>query len=220
VTLELEQAEVLLLWRLILMDEQPTLTNAKPKISVPRRKHLIDAGLIETDKRGRATHLLATEMAWDWAAEHLDAPFSASPAAAEPLHALLTRLKSFLAANRLALADVIRARPVEASTPPPKPEPPTAKPQPVTNQTVEQRIRAIYQEETASSLSGRLRLSRLRNRLSEVPRDAVDRALLEMQRSGALVLYPLDDPREISDDDRRAAIDLLGNPRHILYMEA
>ena len=40
-----------------------------------------------------------------------------------------------------------------------------------------------------------------------------------MQRQGKLALYTLDDPRQVSTDDEKAAIQIGPATRHIVYME-
>ena len=65
----------------------------------------------------------------------------------------------------------------------------------------------------------RIRLADLRRRLNE-PRPTLDQKLLEMERRGRLVLYRLDDPREILPEDRDAVLHTpAGNERHILYWD-
>ena len=48
----------------------------------------------------------------------------------------------------------------------------------------------------------------------------IDAALLAMERDGAAVLYPLDNPREVRPEDAEAAIrNSFGIPRHIVYLK-
>jgi hypothetical protein len=63
----------------------------------------------------------------------------------------------------------------------------------------------------------RVRLSALRAILPGVTRRELDRVLLEMQRADRLVLYRLDNPRELTPADKAAAMDVGGYPRHLVY---
>ena len=65
----------------------------------------------------------------------------------------------------------------------------------------------------------RVRLRELRARLPDVPRAELDRELFALQLKGALVLYRIDDPTDISQADAAAALHIAGHPRHILYLE-
>lgn len=62
-----------------------------------------------------------------------------------------------------------------------------------------------------------------RVRIADVKREtgASDADLLNLQNAGAIVLFRLDDPSEITDEDKRAAINLgNGIVRHILYVNS
>lgn len=65
--------------------------------------------------------------------------------------------------------------------------------------------------------SGGLRLSELRKAFPELGRDEVDRALIELQKRGDLVIYRFDDPSKITEADREAALMTAGGPRHYLF---
>lgn len=82
-----------------------------------------------------------------------------------------------------------------------------------------ERIRNVALELGKGSARTRVRLRDLRARLSGVPREQLDRELLELQRSGALVLYRIDDPMDVTKDDEKASLQVAGYPRHILYLE-
>jgi hypothetical protein len=46
----------------------------------------------------------------------------------------------------------------------------------------------------------------------------LDAALLKMQQASKLVLFRLDNQREITDADREAALFVGDEPRHVLHM--
>ena len=71
--------------------------------------------------------------------------------------------------------------------------------------------------QVAPGTSGYVYLT-LRGQLDSVTRDALDAALQKMQRASKLVLFRLDNQREITDADREAALFVGGEPRHLLHM--
>ena len=63
----------------------------------------------------------------------------------------------------------------------------------------------------------RVRIADLGKEL-KVSKEELDKTLLEMERSGELSLYPLDDPRQIRQEDIDAALKTsTGNERHLVY---
>src|SRR5436305_3964087 len=62
----------------------------------------------------------------------------------------------------------------------------------------------------------RIRLADLRSELADVPRQEVDRALLELEQTDAASLMPIDDPQQILTDDEEAALSSSnGMDRHV-----
>jgi hypothetical protein len=83
--------------------------------------------------------------------------------------------------------------------------------------TAEQ-IRDACLELTGGKLRERIRLAELRRKLP-ANRESLDRGLFAMQASGTLVLFRMDNPAEITEDDESAALFIAGNPRHLVYLE-
>jgi hypothetical protein len=83
---------------------------------------------------------------------------------------------------------------------------------PLTPEALLETIRRIDPAQLMAS--GGLRLSALRQALKDGDRAEVDRALLELQRRGDLVIYRFDDPSMVTEADRRAALQTAGGPRH------
>jgi len=169
-------------------------------IAVEKRK--------ESDRKGAtpAMYLSLTEAGWDWAANHLDAEISKkSPAASFVLQDMLGKLKDHLATTGISLADFIC---------------PPSRNQDVASPDTPQRVREGYSQASGGRWNVRVRLVDLRAVLADVPRDRLDAALLALERDGGLVLYPLDDPREIRPEDEAAAVvNTLGIRRHIVCIE-
>lgn len=194
--------QALVLFRLIFTGEEPKLSELsqlKPKM----RRELVDAGFIELEKRGRAQHILLTDRAWAWVGDNLDAKVPRQARTMEAFEGLLQRLQNYLRAHDMAVAEFLR---------PARHEIPAA-------EDLHSKIRDAYLRLSGGQRNVRVRLRELRNLLSGVPREQLDAALLDLQNLGRLVLMHLDDPRERTVEDEHAAIEILGNKRHILYME-
>ena len=154
--------------------------------------------------RGRALWLEVTDAGWAWANDNLNAKLPAKTQSAGPiLQAWLTHLHSFLRRNGIALAEIVAPAHEELGS---------------KSAPLQERISRAYLTAAGGAWNARVRLSELRGLLADVSRDALDRELLNMQQSSKLVLYRLDNQREITDDDREAAIPIGGEPRHVLRM--
>jgi hypothetical protein len=102
-------------------------------------------------------------------------------------------------------------RPDTSATPPsaPAPQPSAA--------DVPDAVRDIDLVLNQQPMGVRIPLSRIRQAVSHLSRETVDAALREIQKQGRIVLYPLDNPREITNAMRDNAIVVAGTTRHILY---
>lgn len=194
--------QTLVLFKLLFSGEEPKQSDVK-ELKPKARRDLIDSGLIELEKRGRAQHIILTDKAWSWVAENLDAEFPRSPNATPALRGLLLKLKNYLDRNDIPLVHILHASAVE------KPSTPDLK----------SRITTAYFRITGGQRNVRVHLKDLRHEIQDVPRYDLDAALLEMQNERKLVLMHLDDPQERTQEDEQAAIDIFGHKRHILYLE-
>ena len=61
--------QVLALWNMLFTGEEPAISKIQPGLNPRERGQLQEAGLIEIEKRGRASHIILTEKAWAWAAK-------------------------------------------------------------------------------------------------------------------------------------------------------
>lgn len=206
---------VLLMWNLLFTGEEPMLSKAKPGVDKKKLKPLLDAGLITLEKRGRPSHIVLTDRAWQWAEEHLDAEFSARANAAPALQGLLPKLKHFLKQSGTPLAEILGA--VEPPNAPPAEAPPA--PAGTPSPAIDAAIREAYLALSGGQWETRVRLAHLRERLAAYARQDQDTALLQMQAAGRLVLYRLDDPQDTFDADRAAALYLGSDARHLVYMK-
>lgn len=209
------QKQALILWALLVQEGSGAFQHAlKPDVSKADRDALEKAGLVTSKTKGRKLWIEVTERGWAWAGDHLDHELPSGSSAGTPiLRAWLTRLKAYMEARNVPLAEVL--------VPPlPKTEGATvtATGQPG-YEALRARIRQAYFAVTGNRAHTRARLSEVRQKLGDIDRRVLDDALTRMQREQQATLFPLDDKAEITDADRSAAIYFGDQPRHILWIE-
>jgi hypothetical protein len=225
---KLSPKQTLFIWRLLIEPEGTWQGELKPKLSPKEREPLcrIQHPLIVVDQRKkpnnrRAAFVKLTEAGWLWAEEHLDAELPKQGTAALPiLRAVMTQLKARLAKQEFTLADFF-APSDSASVPDEPANAPRSPEHPIRLDTREltRRVLAECQQLSDGALSGRVRLADLRSALGNVPREEVDRVLLNLEREESLAVYPLDNPQEIAPADRAAALpNSGGDARHVVYL--
>jgi hypothetical protein len=232
--------ETLFLWRLLASEGGEFLKDVKPDPKLAGRRRLEQAGLIETIKRRRpttqgrnrsVTYLSLTDLGWHWASEHLDAEVSAkSPAAGPILQAVMQKLKVHLADCTSSLADFITggteveqgaesSRSATASGNRSADDTNALHNDCNTSRDLLSRIREACLDLRDRTPSGMIRLATLRNQFPAVSHVRFDQALRHLERDEIVVLYPLDNPREVNSDDVEAALpNSAGLNRHILYL--
>ena len=200
----LTKMQTLILWALIAKPGAGALAKEiKPEVKKPDRDALEKAGLLEVSKRGRAFWLEVSDRGWDWAGENLDAALpSGSTAGCEILRAWLTRLKVFLQVKNFALADVLAPQPEPQGAAAPLPE----------------RIRAAYLECSGGNLNQRVFLSALREKLPDVDRATLNDALTAMHARDGMHLSGTDNPRELTPENRAAALDYKGEAMFVIWI--
>ena len=212
-TFEPSPKQALVLWSLVVAvpGEEPSRSTLKPKLNAIERRQLLDADLIEEDKRGRAVHLLLADKGWEWAEQQNLIKLCLSPNATPVLEKLIQALVRFLARNDVRLAEVIATirppqqhttSPLQAGSPP----------------IIEDQIRAACLSLTGGEYERRVRLADLRRALSGLSRDELDEVLLQMDQLRDIQLMMLEQPSDVTPEDREAAIFLAGHPLHILYL--
>jgi hypothetical protein len=213
--------QTLILWALLVRDNGAGFqSELKPQPDKDDRQSLEKAGLIKCEKRGRYLRywLEVTEKGWAWAADHLnhDLP-TGSPAGTLILQAWLTRIKAYMRASNVPLAEILRPQsPRRQGTGDIVSDRPIG---PSEYDRLQSRIRQAYLAVTGDRINTRARLYDVRERLNDVDPTVLDEALKKMQREQQISLYPLDNKSEITDADRKAAIYFGGEPRHILWIE-
>jgi len=83
-----------------------------------------------------------------------------------------------------------------------------------------ERVALAYARLAGNESFARVRLADLRGELASISREELDAALQQLASDGVIILNRLDDPREITAEDKEAMLrTVLGDPRHIMHME-
>lgn len=214
---------------------------AQTGITASARGQLEKAKLLESKKVGTSSYVSLTDEGWRWAAENLASPLSQSKNATRILEGALHHLRPFLEKHRATLAELAPELPAAEPQAPSAAPKKTAKPkkqgaaQTKTSAAKARKPAPSGNAKSAGDLAGRViaaaleigggpkhrvRLADVRSKLADVPREQIDHVLMELQGQERLVLYRIDDPSDVRPEDKRAALMIAGNPRHILYLEA
>jgi len=205
----------LILWGLVARGGVALQKNMTPKPEAADRVRLVGDGLLlQSRQRRGAIALELTDLGWAWARGNTTAPLPRQGnAAAFVLADLLARLGAFLDTTGTPLADFIH---------PPATEPPR---QPVPavqgdgNAHLPERLRTAYLAESGGELRRRVRLAAIRARLADVGRGEMDAALVALELAGDGGTLPFDDPADITEADRAAALRVGGTNKHILWLD-
>jgi len=143
---------------------------------------------------GRPYVVELTEEGWRWCREELRAVPEGKPKAYRIAYGLMNVLDRYLDRSDRTMADIFA----------------------VEEEPVEDRIRAAYA--SLAEPGGRLLLSRLRERLADLPREHVDAELRRLDRERAITLKPELNQKALTQDDRDAAISVAGDAKHLVVI--
>ena len=224
--IQAKPGQALLLWNLLITGEEPAMSKAKPELKPAERRSLVDAGLIQLERRGRSQHLVLTDRAWDWAVENFDVELAKTPSSSPVLQKLLLLLGKHLQSHHVSLSSFLRPASATANSSDEaastaedagaKIEVPTSND--ISND-IEEKIRQAYMK-IANDIASKgsevgVRLAELRQQLKFTTAE-IDTTLRQMQLAGELVLMPLEDPTAITPEDEQAAVDIDGYKYHIV----
>lgn len=225
---ELDSQQRMLLWLLLVQPEAGMfLKDIQFKFrSAAQRTLLTKFGYTEetrrkpADGKGRAaTYIQLLDKGWEWCQDHLQEPLPAeSKGHRQVLQGLLQVLHQFFASQNhcSSLGDLVLQ--AQAARPQPAAELPVAAAPSAQRAQLWTRVQQACRRLTGGRQNVRIRIAELREQLADLPRSDVDSVLLEMQREGALSLWRLDNPQEVTDADRQAALVTAGGAEnHILY---
>jgi len=205
----LTEMRTLMLWALLARAGGAGLqSEIKPEVKKPDRDALVEAGLITSEKRGRAVWLEVTDKGWAWAGDHLDADLPKRTIhGAAVFQAWLGQLKAFMESRGFALADVLGPQ-SRAET----------EPAASGHDGLRGRVRQAYLDATGGRLNQRVFLDVLRERLRDVDRSELDETLRKMHLEDGTQLSGSDNPPEITIAMRDASLDFKGERMFVLWI--
>jgi hypothetical protein len=214
------EKRTLILWALLVRENASSFQNElKPEPDKADRDALQEAGLIKAEPRGRYRRIWieVTDKGWAWAGSNLGAALPRnSSAGCQILQEWLTRLKVFMEARGLALADVLGPQASTQAVGGLKAEPP--RPAGRDYAAVRARIRKAYLDITDGRLNVRAPLSDIRQKLKDIDRAALDNALGRMHLEEGTTLSGLNNPQEITPAIRDAAVNFKGESMYVLWI--
>jgi hypothetical protein len=208
------EKRALILWALLVQENAGAFQNAlKPEPTKADRLALEGDGLIKSEMRQRRIWIEVTDRGWAWAGSNLGAPLPAgSPAGSQILQAWLIKLKTFMEAENLALAEILS---------PPKRSSDSTTSMPISRDSydaVRARVRETYFDLAGGRLNTRVLLSDLRHRLKDIDRATLDEALGRMHLEEGTTLSGLNNPQEITMLIRDSGLSFKGEAMYALWI--
>ncbi len=220
---ELTGTERLVLLVLMAQAEETSNTRLKelgPELKKYQRTRLNDLRLIETDySRKPMVHSL-TDKGWAECAKELKSgpPPRATPQA-RGMYAILAGLQRYLDRDDLRLSDLFRAQKpatLEPTTQQPTPVAPAAPPTMPAN--IEARVREAYSR-LADRKGELIAIQLIREKLTDIPKPKLDRALGDMYRIDDVVLIAQENQKDLTEAVRKGSITIAGRPVHLIAIE-
>ncbi len=201
---ELTPNQQLLLWHLALRGGKALQKDVEYKEIAKDRAELHRRGLLAADRPSRSYVLALKDGGWN----ELTKPGSVLPKGkTKPsreraiLQLLLNALHGHASRQRVGIGEILRS----AQNAP-------------QSANVEQRIRRAFFEIAGNPPKDSVRLSSLREKLRDVPRQQLDEVLLAMKSAKEINLMNLDNPRDIKAEESAALHD--GNRHyHVMWIE-
>jgi hypothetical protein len=175
------------------------------------RRKLNELKLVESERRGRWFVHELSDAGWRWCSEELAAGQEGRPTSLErSLYLVLGMFERYMTAARLSLADVasldLKVRPAGRHK-----RRDTAE----GDGDLSTRVAAAY-EAVAATPGEFVRLTELRERLTDVPRPGLDAALAAMFAVRRVNLIPQSDQQALTAADRESAVRIGGEHKHLI----
>lgn len=215
---EITPLQTLALWWLLVRGGAGLQKDMNFTFTPKDREALVAAGLITADTRKRPYILQVTDKGWHWAGTAAtDCVITRSPAVAGVLQALLACLGTYMQARDIALAEILSPTlPSHASEAQPTASPIATMTEPA---DLRDRIRSTFLKLTGGKLNTSVPLRELRAEIKDIDRSMLDEALLAIEREDdRATLMQIDNQIEITDEDRKAALRVGVEPRHLLWI--
>jgi hypothetical protein len=198
---ELTPSQQLLLWHLGLRGGKALQMEVGYKQIPKDRKELERRGFLKVGKEARAIALELKDGGWN----ELTKPGSILPKAKKKpsreqaiLQLLLDAMQSHVSKGPMGIGEVLRATQVSFQVP--------------------QKIRRAFFEIAGNPPQDSVRLSALRAKLHDVPRQQIDEALLAMKSAREINLMNLDNPRDVKAEEP-SALHEGSRHYHVLWIE-
>lgn len=203
-----EQAVLLVLMAECRPVRNPELKVLGPDLTAEGRRRLNGRGLIESTRPGNAFVHELTDDGWALARRIIGADVPPRPSGqGRALYTVLRGLNRYLDRHDLTPADVFGAAPGPESADPES----AADPQ--------QAVRAAYRR-LAPRSGAWVGLVALRAALPRLSRDELDRTLQQLYRIPGVHLIPQENLNVLTDADRGAAVEIGGQPKHLIALDA
>ncbi|MGC4005254.1 MAG: hypothetical protein QM811_19900 [Pirellulales bacterium] len=226
-TVPISPQQLLCLWSIAVERPGSFMKNMAYSIDASQRKQLEARELIRVSKGLRGALIAElTPQAWDYLRTNLSSDLALSAKASRVLQRFLMGFHERIVAGDATwpnLVSACRGFPAESAHAQ-RAEPAMSAAATVSGNVSAGDLRSRIYDACRRILgdgvySTRIRLADLRRSLPDLPRDAVDHALRDLERRREGSLMPLDDPREIAADDEAAAIsNSSGRAQHVLYL--
>ncbi len=213
---------------LVLMAEANAVKNSQlstlgPDLKKPSRDRLVKMGLIDVDSSVRPMTLELTDKGWKFCADLLGStPPPRSTGSGKALFTVLAGLRRWLDRTDTLPAEVFSPRatgtPDGADT---APHSSSAGPEDAFRHPadeVEARIRDTYAR-LVREPGAAVRLSRLRPELADIPKAALDEALVRLRRSPDVSLIPEENQKTLTAEDHAAAVVVGNQQNHLIEIE-
>ncbi len=200
---ELSPNQQLVLWHLALHGGKALQSDIQYKDIAKDRQQLKQRDLVEVIRQGRSLALELKDEGWNELAKRSSIlPNGRKPSRERMiLQLLLNALHGHASSQAVSIGEILRAIP---STSEPR--------------NLQERIRRAFFEIAGNPPQDSVRLSVLRAKLQDVPRQQLDMALLKMKNSREINLINLDNPRDVKAEELSALRE--GNRHyHVLWIE-
>jgi hypothetical protein len=184
------------------------------RLTGKERRKLNELKLVESEKPGRWFVHELSDAGWRWCADELAAGPEGRPTSLErSLYLVLGVFERYMTAARLSLADVasldLKARPAGRHK---------------RRDTVEGdgdltvRVESVYRT-LAPGRGEFIKLREMRERLTDIPRPALDAALAAMFTARRVNLIPQSNQQALTAADRDSALRIGGEHKHLISIE-
>lgn len=208
---EIKPISLLYMWLLVTRGGEALLRDIRPEFKPEYRRPLVAKGLITEEPAGRSKRIAVTDAGWAFLSAHMTSPIITNSAAAssEVLQGVLLFMHRHMQANDVSLAEICSPPPAKA-----RPAENLAE-EPTPNNDLWLRLTQSWSQ--LQEADDGIRLEKLRRAFADAPRERLDRALLEWQRQGKIIIYPYDDGERITPEVKEAALRAGGRDLHIIY---